>query len=309
MNVFIGTEIFSTLNSEPINKLSSEGLNFKLNPLDRQLISDDYVHLNFEDFDYIIAGIEPYNRKFFIEYPRVKVISRIGIGLDSIDLDSAEEFGVSIYNTPEAPSRSVAELTIGHIISLSRGIIEMNNDGHNKKWNPVLGREISGMTIGLLGFGRIGKLVAELLQPFNCKVISYDIKWDYNISKRLNVKRVSFEELLKESDILSIHVPLEDSTNKMINNSVLDLMKETSSIINTSRGGIVDDIALVDRLKSGKLKSAALDVFEYEPDLDRYAGVSNLIISHHSASNTLEARHRMEIGAVNNLINHIRGLG
>ena len=140
-------------------------------------------------------------------------------------------------------------------------------------------------------------------------IISYDIKWDYNISKRLNVKRVSFEELLKESDILSIHVPLEDSTNKMINNSVLDLMKETSSIINTSRGGIVDDIALVDRLKSGKLKSAALDVFEYEPDLDRYAGVSNLIISHHSASNTLEARHRMEIGAVNNLINHIRGLG
>ena len=133
MNVFVGTEIFSKLNSDPMDILLSEGFDVKLNPFNRQLNSMDYDKLNFESIDYIIAGIEPYNTTFFKEYPNIKVISRIGIGLDSIDLYSAKKSGVSIYNTPEAPSRSVAEITIGYIISLSRGIIEMNTDGHNKK--------------------------------------------------------------------------------------------------------------------------------------------------------------------------------
>jgi D-3-phosphoglycerate dehydrogenase len=184
----------------------------------------------------------------------------------------------------------------------------MNEEFQRGRWNPYLGREAAGRTIGLLGFGRIGGMVAERLCAFGSRLLSYDPVWDKAKADRFGVTYVGFEDLLAQSDILSLHLPLEPATRHLINGSRLDLMKKGAFLINTSRGGIVDDTALIARLRSGRLGGAALDVFEVEPDTSPYAGVPNLVLSAHVGSHTVEARYRMEMGAVHNLLAYVRAM-
>lgn len=303
--VFIATEIFADPIREPADLLAAEGFHLRLNPYNRRLKRSDYPAC-FKDTDFILAGLEPYDRDVFVGYPQIRVLSRIGIGVDSIDLEAAREHGVAVYNTPAAPSRSVADLTVGFIVCLTRQIIPTNSEFHQGNWNPHLGRELSGLTVGLLGFGRIGSMVAERLQAFDARLIAADPRWDEGKAKSLGVARVGFADLLATSDILSLHLPLDSSTRHLLDGRRLDLMKPGAFLINTSRGGIVDDVALTDRLRAGRLGGAALDVFETEPNTAPYAGVPNLVLSPHVGSNTVEARHRMEIGAVRNLIAYVQ---
>lgn len=303
--VFIATEIFADPIREPAELLEAEGFQIRLNPYNRRLTRSDYPAC-FKDVDFILAGLEPYDRDVFASYPGIRVLSRIGIGVDSIDLDAARAHDVAVYNTPAAPSRSVADLTVGFIICLTRGTIPMHVDFHQGRWNPYLGRELTGLTVGLLGFGRIGGMVAERLQAFGTRLIACDPRWDEGKAERFGVTRVGFAELLAASDILSLHLTLDPTTWHLIDGPRLDLMKPGAFLINTSRGGIVDDAALIKRLRLGRLGGAALDVFEAEPDTTGYAGVLNLVLSPHVGSNTVEARYRMEIGAVRNLIAYVQ---
>lgn len=303
--VFIATEIFADSIREPAELLHAEGFQVRLNTYNRRLVKSDYPAC-FKDVDFILAGLELYDRDVFASYPGIRVLSRIGIGVDSIDLDAARAHGVAVYNTPAAPSRSVADLTIGFIVCLCRRIIPMHSDFQQGCWNPKLGRELAGLTIGLLGFGRIGGLVAQQLQAFDAHIIACDPRWDEEKAARFGVVRVDFEELLSSVDILSLHLPLEPATRHLINGRHLDLMKSGAFLINTSRGGIVDDSALIKRLRAGRLAGAALDVFESEPDTRPYVGVPNLLLSPHAGSNTIQARYRMEIGAVRNLIAYVQ---
>lgn len=303
--VFIATEIFADSIREPAELLDAEGFQVRLNPYNRRVTRSDYPAC-FKDVDFILAGLEPYDRDVFASYPSIRVLSRIGIGVDSIDLDAARAHDVAVYNTPAAPSRSVADLTVGFIVCLTRGTIPMHVDFHQGRWNPYLGRELAGLTVGLLGFGRIGGMVAERLRAFGARLIACDPRWDEGKAERFGVTRVGFAELLTASDILSLHLTLDPTTRHLIDGPRLDLMKPGAFLINTSRGGIVDDAALIKRLRLGRLGGAALDVFEAEPDTTRYAGVPNLVLSPHVGSNTVEARYRMEIGAVRNLIAYVQ---
>ncbi len=302
--VFIATEAFASSIREPADLLDAEGFQVCRNPFNRRLTRNDYP-VCFEGVDYILAGVEAYDQDVFAKYPRIKVLSRIGIGMDSIDLDAARAQDVAVYNTPAAPSRSVAELTLGFIVCMARGIIPMHADFHRGNWNPYLGRELVSLTVGLLGFGRIGGMVAERLQAFGTRLIACDPRWDREKADRLRVKKVDFPELLATSDILSLHLPLDPTTRHLLDGSRLDRMKPGALLINTSRGGIVDDGALITRLRSGRLGGAALDVFEAESDTEPYEGVPNLLVSPHVGSNTVESRYRMEIQAVRNLIAYV----
>lgn len=305
--VLVATEIFADSIREPAELLQAEGLQLRRNPHNRRLTREDYPAC-FEGVDYVLAGLEPYDDKVFTAYPRIRVLSRIGIGVDAIDLAAAGAHGVAVYNTPAAPSKSVAELTVGFILCLARGLIPMNADFHQGRWMPHLGREMDRLTVGLLGFGRIGGLTAERLQAFGPRLIACDPRWDDAKAKRFGVTRVGFEEILAQSDILSLHLPLDPATRHLIDASRFDSMKPGTCLINTSRGGIVDDKALVARLRSKRLAGAALDVFETEPDTVPYAGVPNLILSPHVGSNTVEARYRMEMGAVRNMIAYVEAV-
>ena len=303
--VFVGTETFADPLKEPAEPLLSEGFHLRLNPHNRRLTKPDYPRC-FEGVGYILAGLEPYDAEVFAAYPHIRVLSRIGIGVNSIDLDAAQEHRVAVYNTPAAPSRSVAELTLGFMICLLRGVVSMHTDFRQGRWNPFLGRELAHCAVGLLGFGRIGGLVAERLQAFGTRTIACDPRWDEAKARRCGVTRVGFEELLATSEILSLHLPLDPSTRHLLDGPRLDLMKPGACLINTSRGGIVDDTALIERLKARRLGGAALDVFEAEPDPSPYADVPNLLLSPHVGSHTVEARHRMELGAVRNLLAYVR---
>lgn len=303
--VFVATETFADVVKEPLEMLANEGFEVRLNPYGRLLSRNDYAAC-FDGIDYVIAGLESYSEDVFAHYPRIRVLSRIGIGVDAIDLQAARVHGIAVYNTPAAPSRSVAELTVGFIVCLARGLIFMNQHFHRGRWRPYLGREVADLTIGLLGFGRIGGMVAERLQPFGTRLLASDPCWDQAKAARFEVMRVDFEELLARSDILSLHLPLEPATRHLLDGPRLDLMKPGAKLINTSRGGIVDDAALLNRLRSGRLGGAALDVYEAEPSTTPYAGVPNLIASPHIGSNTAEGRYRMEIGAVRNLLSYVQ---
>jgi D-3-phosphoglycerate dehydrogenase len=299
--VLVGTETFGIPNPEPKRILEDRGIEVRLNPFNRRLTPTDYQEC-LADVKYVIAGLEPYDTEIFQQFPEIKVLSRIGIGIDSIDLAAAKSHNVSVYNTPSAPSLSVAEQTIAFVVGLSRGLFKMNADFHKGSWNPYMGREIASLTIGLLGFGRIGGMVAERLVPFGCHLIGSDPSWDNEKAEISGVQQVSLETLLKEADILSVHIPLGPDTHHFVNHEMMKRMKPGAYLINTARGGIVDDNALIEHLNSGHLGGAALDVFEEEPDTTRYKGVPNLVAIPHAGSNSAEARYRMEIGAVENLL-------
>lgn len=305
--VFVATETFAEANPEPAEILAAEGFELRRNPHNRRLTREDYPAC-YAGVPYVIAGLEPYDDAVFAAHPSIRVVSRIGIGVDAIDLKAANTRGVAVYNTPAAPSKSVAELTVGFILGLIRGLAPMNSDFHGQRWAPRLGRELEQMTVGLLGFGRIGKMTAARLQPFGCRMIACDPEWDASQAEALRVKRVDFDEILAESDILSLHLPLSAETRHLIDAGRLDRMKRDAFLINTSRGGILDDRALIERLVSRRLAGAALDVFECEPDTAPYANVPNLLLSPHIGSNTREARYRMEIGAVRNLLAYVEAI-
>jgi D-3-phosphoglycerate dehydrogenase len=302
--VFVGTEVFASPKTEPADRLRAEGFEICVNPYGRRLTRQDYASC-LEGIEYILAGLEPYDGGVFSAYPKIRVLSRIGIGVDAIDLEAARAHQIAVYNTPEAPSQSVAELTIGLMIGLLRGVVSMDAAFHQGHWRPQLGRELAHGTVGLLGFGRIGGGVAERLQGFGPRVTACDPRWDEAKARRCGVTRVDFHTLLAESDLLSLHLPLDPSTRHLLDGPRLDLMKHGAFLINTSRGGIVDDAALMERLRSGRLGGAALDVFEAEPDPTPYAGVPHLLLSPHAGSHTVEARYRMELGAVNNLLAYV----
>lgn len=302
--VFVATETFAAAVSEPKELLLAHGFDLGLNEEGRPLSRGDYPKY-LGQVDYVIAGLEPYDANVFAAYPRIKVLSRIGIGTDAIDLAAAKQYGVHVYNTPDAPSRSVAELVAGFILCMARGILEMTNDFRSGLWKPRQGFELSGKTLGLGGFGRTGKLVAERMGPFGMRLIACDPVWDEAAARRLGVQHVDMPTLLAESDVISLHVPLKPDTRHLMNGDRLDALKKGAYLINTSRGGVVDDAALIERLRSGHLAGAALDVFEQEPDVAPYMNVPRLWLSPHAGSNTIEGRYRMEMGAVNNLLGYV----
>jgi D-3-phosphoglycerate dehydrogenase len=194
----------------------------------------------------------------------LEIIVRAGIGLDNIDVTAAQEKGVQVANTPASTSVSVAEHTLGLMIATVRNHGQANLSMKQHKWEKkaMSGTELYEKTLGIIGMGRIGQEVAKRALAFGMKVIGYDI---VDVQTNLDVQQVSWEELLSQADMITLHLPLTEKTKHMINDKEFEMMKEGIIIINASRGGIVDEQALFRALKSGKVRAAAIDVFEKEP--------------------------------------------
>ncbi len=215
----------------------------------------------------VVRSATKVTRKVIEAANKLKLIIRAGIGLDNIDVEAAREKGIEVVNTPAATSISVAELTFGLMISAVRKLGRANMSMKEHKWEKkaLSGTELYDKTLGIIGFGRIGQEVAKRALAFGMKVIAYDI---IDIKTDLPVEMVSFDELLKRSDIITLHIPLTKETKHLIGKSEFEKMKKGVVIINAARGGVIDEAALLDALNSGQVKSAALDVFEKEPPDD-----------------------------------------
>ncbi|MCX7653218.1 MAG: 3-phosphoglycerate dehydrogenase [Fervidobacterium sp.] len=238
----------------------------------------------------------------------LKIIGRAGTGLDNIDVKTAESKGIKVINTPGANSISVAELTIGLMIACSRHIARGTNDLKNGKWTKkeLEGHELFGRTVGIIGFGNIGKEVAKRLSAFDMKILAYD---PYIKETDMNVKIVDLETIYRESDYITIHVPLTQETKNLINKESISKMKDGVIIVNAARGGIIDEAALYEGLTSGKIYAAGLDVFEVEPPTDdlrqKLLSLPNVVATPHIGASTYEAQERVGILLVDRLIKEL----
>lgn len=227
---------------------------------------------------------------------KLRIIARAGAGTDNIDSKHAQSRGIKVINTPGANLLSVAELTIGLALSLLRHISEADRTTKQGLWEKkrLGGMEVSGKTWGIIGFGRIGHLVSGLLSGFKCQVLAYDPYISKEVAASAGARLVALEELLKNSDIVSIHVPLLDSTRGLIGAKQLAMMKKSAIIINISRGGIIDEKALYDALKDKRIQGAALDVFEKEPpEGSQLLNLDNAVFTPHLGAQTAEAQERV----------------
>jgi glyoxylate reductase len=244
---------------------------------------------------------------------RLKVVGVHGIGCDHIDLVAASELGIPVCNTPDAITVTVAEMTVGLILALLRRIVNADKavrEGEwNRKYGDLIGSELAGKTVGLIGMGRIGVATAKLLKAFSVNIIYWSRTRKPKLEDKHGFNWSEFEEVLKISDIISLHVPGTTDTFHLIGEKEIELMKKGVSIINTSRGKIIDQKALIKGLEGGKINAAALDVFEKEPldPLNPLCEMDNVILTPHIGASNLEGMQRMATQVAKSVLKVLQG--
>ncbi len=246
---------------------------------------------------------------------RLKLIGRVGVGLDTIDVAAAEAKGIKVFNTPQMSTVAVAELVMSMMLNLVRGTHLANESIKKGQWEKkkFQGGELNGKTLGIVGFGRIGRAVAKRAKAFGMRISAYDVKLDEDALRSLGGERQkTLEELLARSDIVTLHTPLIPETRKMINSKSLQLFRNGAYLINASRGEVVDSAALLEALKSGRLAGAALDVYEGEPPKEAWekelVALPSVVATPHIGAQTREAQVAGAIMVAENIINLIKPL-
>ena len=242
----------------------------------------------------VVRGRTKLSRELIEKADKCKIIARVGVGLDNIDEEAAKEKNIRVINAVEGATTAVAELVIGFMISMAREIPRADREIRNGNWikKELAGTELKGKYLGIIGLGNIGKRLGRLTRALNMNIIGYDvIPIDDEFSKEVGLMKADLDTLLSSADYVSLHVPLLDSTHHMINAEKLKLMKNTARIINTSRGGVIDEEALYNSLKEGNIAGAALDVFETEPATgNKLTTLPNFIATPHMGAQTKEAQ-------------------
>ena len=303
----ITTVPFGDRNRKPIDLLEAAGIEYLINPIGRKLKEDELAEMA-ADFDVLIAGTEPITDKVMARASCLKLISRVGIGLDSVDLLAAERRGIQVSYTPDAPAPAVAELTVGLMLSLLRSVHIVNAQMHRGEWHRHFGRRMSEVTIGIIGAGRIGTRVLDCLAGFgNPRIMINDIQPDLNLASEFKFERADKEDIYRSADVISLHVPLTAQTKNMIGREQLLLMKADAVIINTSRGGIINERDLAGVLASGHLGGAAIDVFEQEPYNGELSNIERCLLTSHMGSMSVDCRTRMEIEATEEALRFLTG--
>ena len=299
--IFVALSTFAEYGDAPIRLLNNAEFEYVLNPLGRRLIREEIVDMG-KDAIGIVAGVEPYDASVLEKLPKLKCLSRCGVGIDNIDLVLAQEKGIVIRNTPDVVIRPVVELTIAMIFDLMRKLSLHTGRLWRKEWKKSAGNLLAGKTVGILGLGRIGRSVSETLLKLDVEVIGTDILPDAAWAEKCGVRVVTLEKLLAESDILSLHLSVIQETPFILGVEEIAMMKEGAWVINVSRGNLVDENALFNALKSGKLSGAAMDVFPEEPYTGPLCDLDNMVMTPHAATLTKESRVQMETDAVQNLL-------
>lgn len=303
----ITTVPFGDKNRLPIEMLESAGIEYLINPIGRKLKEDELADM-ISDFDVLIAGTEPVTDKVMGRANRLRMISRVGIGLDSVDLLAAERRGIQVSYTPDAPAPAVAELTIGLMLSLLRSVHVANTQLHRGEWHRYFGRRIPEVVIGIIGTGRIGGRVLRRLAGFGTpRILVNDTSPNLKVAPDLKLEWVGKEEIYRHADVISLHVPLTVQTKNMIRREHLLQMKPDAMLINTSRGGIINEHDLATVLNAGHLSGAAIDVFEQEPYTGELAQIDRCLLSSHMGSMSVDCRTRMEIEATEEAVRYLTG--
>ncbi|PWJ50590.1 phosphoglycerate dehydrogenase [Faecalicatena contorta] len=277
------------------------------NELGRPLTEDELIPL-LKDCDGYVAGLDYVTEKVISSCPNLKVISRYGAGYDRVDIAVAKATGVPVTNTPGVNAEAVGELAFSLILSLARRIPYLNQSTRSGGWVRSTGMELKGKTIGIMGLGAIGKVVARCAGGFEMNVLAYDpyVDKDYCTEHKIGIR--TFDEVIAEADVISLHLPLTDSTRHLINSDTIAQMKPSAILINTSRGGIIDEDAAYYALKESRLGGLGLDAFEIEPPTEsKLFELDNVVVTPHTGAHTKEATENMAYGSIRNLIDVLSG--
>ena len=306
MKVLITTVPFGDKNRLPLDLLKKSNIEYIINPLNKKLNEEELIKM-IVDFDAIIAGTEKISEKVLNKANKLKHISRVGIGLDSVDLIAAEKKGIKVSYTPDVPAPAIAELTIGMMLTLLRSTHVSNSKMHKGEWHRIFGKRLSNVTIGLIGVGRVGIRVIKHLQGFGSpKILANDLSKSVK-ELDLPVQWVEKEKIFKEADVITLHLPLTKLTKDLVKKDHLLLMKKDAIIINTSRGGIINENDLYNIMKSGHLSGAAIDVYENEPYDGQLKEIERCLMTSHMGSMTTDCRTKMEIEATEEVIRSLTG--
>ena len=301
--ILITTSSFGKDDVSPLTLLQTAEYDIVINPYGRKLTEDEVLDLLLEIKPVgMIAGLEPITARVLQRTEGLKVISRCGVGMENVDLDTATRLGITVTNTPDAPTQAVAELTIGLILNLLRRISSLDRELRKGGFRKESGSLLRDKKVGIIGLGRIGKRVAEMLLALGAKVAGTDIRPDSVWLQEKQVSLVSLEELLKESEILCLHVSYTAGGEYLIGKKEMEAMRKGAYLVNTSRGEVIDHDALYSMLTSGHLAGAALDVFDHEPYDGPLTQLDSTVLTPHIGSYAREARVEMEIQAAENLI-------
>jgi len=305
--VLVTTYPFGQPEPEPLELLARATIDYEIQPWPRRLTEAELADM-VGPFGVLVAGTEPVSAKVMAAAPHLRLIARVGIGLDSVDLLEARRRGIAVTYTPDAPSPAVAELAVGLMLDLLRHVTIADRHLRVGEWRRLMGRRLDGATVGVIGAGRVGSRVLGILRGAfpGARLLAHDLEPNESTARATGAVWVSRDELLAASDVVSIHVPLTPLTKDLLAARELRLMKPTAVLVNTARGGIVNEADLARALRDGTIASAAVDVFEEEPYVGELSTVSNCVLTCHMGSMTADCRARMESEAVAEAVRLLR---
>lgn len=305
MNIVVTSPSFSS------NKLLQEEIykyfpNAKLNLDGKRFNKEDLIEY-IKDADAVIVGLEPINKEVLDKCPKLKIVSKYGVGLNNIDLEACKKRKIAIGWTGGVNKLSVAEMALGYMLMLCRNLFVTSNELKNGIWNKAGGFQLSGKKVGIIGVGYIGKEVIRLLKPFNCEIYVNDIINQDEYYKENSLIETSKEEIFKTCDIVTIHTPYDDTTKEIVNLEVFKMMKKSSFIINSARGGIINENDLKYALQNKLIGGAAIDAYVEEPPTDKeLLNLPNLICTPHIGGNSKEAVEAMGMSAIKHLVEYFK---
>jgi phosphoglycerate dehydrogenase-like enzyme len=303
MKVKVSNLAFSN-NSYLVEQLKNEFADAEINSAGLRM-NDDALVDYFFDAEGVVVGLELITPQILDRLPNLKIIAKYGVGLDNIDLQACRERDIIVGWTGGVNKRSVAEMSLGFMLALSRNLYLTSNQLKDSVWNKAGGQQLTGKTIGILGCGNIGRELIQLLAPFQCNIIINDIIDQDEFASKNSVTCVSKEILFSTADVISIHAPLTSETLNLFNMEVFERMKPNAILINTARGGIINEKDLKHALQNNMISGAALDVYEVEPPLDQeFLALPNLICTPHTGGNSYEAVVSMGLSALSHLVNY-----
>lgn len=302
--VLISCPLITDSIDEYADRLAAHGIDYEVADVDQQLTAAELLDV-IDRYDGILAGDDAFTREVIAAAPHLQVISKWGIGMDAIDTDAADEHGIAVYNTAGAFKDEVADVVLGYTIMLTRQLHSIDSAVRNGEWNCPRGTSLRGKTFGVIGVGDIGSTVARRAHAFGMDVLGTDVRpFPSELVEAMGIRRVDSAELLDRSDVVSLNCSLNEATQGMIGARELARLGEAGYLINTARGELIDEDALLEAIRDGTIAGAALDVFEREPlpEAHPLTALDSVILGSHNAQNTHEAVERVNERAIENLI-------
>lgn len=304
MKILVTPRSFGKHN-DAVKKLESEGYEVVANPYGRILTEVEMTEL-IEDIDALIVGVDPLNAAVLKHAKKLRIISKYGVGTDNIDLNYCEKQDIQVTVTQKANTESVADFAFALMLAVARRVVEVDEDCRNLDWSKKTSVSVYNKTLGIVGTGAIGKAVIRRAEGFNMNILAYDLYQDKELVGKKEVTYVELEQLIKESDFISLHLPVTEFTTDLFGKREFNLMKNTAILINTARGELVDEAALLNALKNKEIWGAGLDVFKKEPPENKeLLSLNNLVIGAHSGASTIEAVNAMSNMSVENILSNI----